>query len=155
MALEKRSFYHRYLVDKRFQFKYTMMIVGVSSLIYGYFAYRLYENERAKTAILQIRELDVRGMVEQQDLSILYYLLGFFALQVVSLLALGILITHRIAGPVHRVQKYLEEVAETGELKPLDPVRNRDEFREFFGTLSLFIQSLQKKMDELRRSKNP
>jgi hypothetical protein len=57
---------------------------------------------------------------------------------------LGILITHRIAGPVHRVRKYLEEAAEGSELKPLESVRSRDEFHEFFDALSAFIERFRK-----------
>ena len=86
MAPEKRSAHKRYLVDKRFQIKYTLMIVLICSSLYAFFGYRLYQEARAKTAILQLQQPDVRKEVEAEDRTILYYLAGFFLLQVGSLL---------------------------------------------------------------------
>lgn len=140
-----RSFIHRrYLVDRRFQFKYTALVVLLSSAVYALFAYQLYQLELARTEMLILREGGVRHLVSAQDRTLLHYLVGFFVLQAASLVVLGILVTHRIAGPIHRVRTYLEEAAKGGELKPLDPVRSRDEFREFFEALSAFIERFRK-----------
>jgi methyl-accepting chemotaxis protein len=141
---QRAFFQRRYLIDRRFQFKYTAMVVLISSALFAFFGYKLYRGELARTEILQIQNMDVRNLVATQDTNILYYLIGFFLLQAASLVILGILITHRIAGPVHRVQKYLEEAAKGGELKPLDKVRSRDEFHEFFDSLSAFVERFRK-----------
>jgi methyl-accepting chemotaxis protein len=140
----RRFFKRRYLVDRRFQVKYTLIIVALSSVIYLILGYHLYKGELARTEILNIQNRDLQMLVASQDSSILYYLVGFFLLQAASLVILGILITHRIAGPVYRVQKYLEDVAQGGELKPLDKVRSRDEFHEFFDALSAVIERFRK-----------
>lgn len=145
---EKRPFLQRrYLIDRRFQIKYTLMVVILSSIVFLIFGYRLYRGELAKTQILQIQNLDVQNLVQSQDTTILYYLAAFFLLQLASLVVLGILITHRIAGPVFRVQKYLEDAAKGGELKTLDKVRSRDEFHEFFDSLSELIDRFKAKTD--------
>jgi methyl-accepting chemotaxis protein len=142
---ERRAFFkRRYLVDRRFQFKYTFLILAISSAIYAFFGYQLYRGELARTEILKIQNSDVAALVSSQDTAVLAYLIGFFLLQAASLIVLGILITHRIAGPVYRVQRYLEEAAKGGELKPLDGIRSRDEFHGFFDALSAFVERFRK-----------
>jgi methyl-accepting chemotaxis protein len=147
----------RYLVDKRFQMKYTLMVVAFSTVLFWVLGYLLYQKTRANTEILGIQNPDLLALVSGQDLHVLYLLFGFFVLQVASLFVLGILITHRIAGPVHRVQRYLEEAAETGQMGPLSPVRNQDEFQEFFESLSRLMEKARgdrsaqrKKVEDLR-----
>jgi methyl-accepting chemotaxis protein len=155
MADEIRK--RQYLVDRRFQMKYTLMVVTVSSLLFIIFGYQLYKGELARTEILKIQNMDALGLVQAQDHHVLWYLIGVFILQIASLVVLGVLLTHRIAGPMFRVRKYLEEIAEGGKLKPLDKVRSRDEFREFFDSLSMLIEQLaargesqKTKVEELR-----
>jgi len=147
----------RYLVDKRFQFKYTAMVIVFSSIVFAALGYELYQKTVANTEILRIQHPDVQALVQGKDRQILYLLGGFFLLQVASLFVLGILITHRIAGPVFRVQRYLDEIAEKGELKPLNPARSRDEFHGFFESLSRVVamfhsrlEARKIKTDELR-----
>ena len=147
----KIGFYQRrYLVDKRFQMKYTLMIVSFSAVIYGILGYFLYQKERTNSEILEIQNLELSRMIDAQDVYIIYYLAAFFLIQVASLFVLGILITHRIAGPVHRVHRYLEEVAETGRVRPLEPIRSRDEFHEFFQSLGAVIERLSTRDSKLR-----
>ena len=124
------------------------MIVFFSAIIFSILGYQLYEKEIANTKILQIQNLDLQSLVESQDTHILYYLAGFFLLQVASLIVLGILLTHRIAGPVFRVHKYLDDLAQSGEIKPLDTIRSRDEFHQFFESLSTVINRLKAKNDQ-------
>ena len=143
--------HRRYLIDKKFQMKYTMIVVAFSALMFAAFGYKLYSKELEKTKILQIQNLDVAGLVSSQDFQMIYYLIGLFVLQVVGLVLLGILLTHRIAGPVYRVHRYLEEVAETGKLKPLQGIRSRDEFHEFFDSLSNVITKVQARTEEQRQ----
>ncbi|HLG20086.1 MAG TPA: hypothetical protein VI895_09785 [Bdellovibrionota bacterium] len=145
-------FGRRYLIDPRFQMKYTLLIVVLSAVVYGILGYKLYQKDLAITQVLQIQNLDLQDMVRTQDAYILYYLAGFFLLQVISLVVLGILITHRIAGPVYRVQRYLEEMAKSGDIKPMDSIRSKDEFHEFFESISGVINILKARTD-VQRSK--
>ena len=149
MNEQEKPFFHqrRYLVDRRFQMKYTLMVMVVSSIIFAGLGYQVYQTAATNTEILKIQNLDVKAMVDASDHRMLILLLAAFVLQIASLFVLGILITHRIAGPVFRVQKYLDEMADTGEVKPLNPIRNRDEFREFFDSLTRVVEMMKKRTD--------
>lgn len=137
-----------YLVNRRFQVKYALFAVGMSAVIYGVLGYLLYQKELANSRILQIQNPTLQQLVEAQDYQILYWLLGFFFLQVVLLFVLGIVITHRIAGPIRRVHRYFEEVAEKGEMPPLGVVRKGDEFQPFFESLHEAAEVMQTKKRE-------
>ncbi|MFH1017235.1 MAG: hypothetical protein V1798_03510 [Pseudomonadota bacterium] len=149
MTDDRKPGFHqrRYLVDRHFQFKYTAMVILVSSIIFAALGYELYRKTMVNTEILQIQNVDVKALVAVQDRQILYLLGGFFLLQVASVFVLGILITHRIAGPVFRVQRYLEDIAEKKELRSLDPVRSRDEFHGFFESLSKVVSMIRSQSD--------
>ena len=135
----------RYLVDSRFQIKYTMFVVVLSSVVFAILGYKLYQLNMTNTEILQIKAGDIAEMVKEYDRGLLYILGGFFLLQVASLFVLGILITHRIAGPMYRVNRVLEEVVRTGKVQSLQKVRSRDEFMGFFGTLGEVLDVLETK----------
>ncbi len=140
----------RYLINTRFQLKYTFLAVGLSTVLFFLFGYKIYQQELEKTRILQIQQLDLQGLVETQDFTLLYYLLALFLVQVFSLVILGIFLTHRIAGPVHRVHKYLEEIAQSGKMKPLARVRSHDEFSEFFDSLGSVVAEIGAKEQRLK-----
>ncbi len=133
------------MVDGHFQIKYTMLVVFVSSIIFAILGYKLYQMNVTNTEILQIQSSEISAMVADYDRGTLYILAGFFLLQVGSLFVLGILITHRIAGPMFRVSRTLEEIAETGEVRSLQKVRSKDEFKGFFGSLGHMLEVLEEK----------
>ncbi|HET9038049.1 MAG TPA: signal protein [Myxococcaceae bacterium] len=65
---------------------------------------------------------------------------GVFALGV---LLLGIIITHRIAGPVYRVRRLLSDLAEGRREVPRHGLRDGDELRELFDAASSLVKTLR------------
>jgi len=143
--------HRRYLVDTKFQFKYTGFVILCSSIVFAVLGWKLYQLNLTNTQILEIQQPDVARLVQGQDTQILYLLGGFFVLQVVSLFVLGILLTHRIAGPLFRASKVLEEITKTGELMTLSKVRERDEFQAFFDNLGDVLSAVKAKTGEQRK----
>ena len=131
---------NRFLINLKFQFKYTLIVVAVSSAVFAILGYKLYQSELGKQKLLQIQNPDIMQLVQSHDHQFLYYLIGFFVVQIVSILFLGIVLTHRIAGPIFRVQRTLEQAIETREVIPIRPVRKNDEFQGFFDALQNFIE---------------
>jgi nitrogen fixation/metabolism regulation signal transduction histidine kinase len=66
--------------------------------------------------------------------------IGVFALAV---LLLGIIITHRIAGPVYRVRRLLSDLAEGRREVPRHGLRDGDELRELFDAASSLVKTLR------------
>lgn len=141
MAKNEHRQQNRFLINLKFQLKYPLMVVGLSSIVFAIFGYKLYQSEIGKQKLLMIQNPEVMQLVQSHDHQILYYLIGFFVIQVASILFLGMILTHRIAGPIFRVEKTLEEAIRTKELIPIRPVRKNDEFQSFFDTLQRFIET--------------
>ncbi len=78
-----------------------------------------------------------------------YLLMGlvlFLVLQIVVLFLLLIRITHRITGPIHVISSHIAEILK-GNDPDLRPLRNRDEFKNFyklFCDLVNYIRDLKK-----------
>lgn len=136
---------NRFLVNLGFQLKYTVMVATFASIVFAILGYKFYQSELGKQKLLQIQNPDILEMVQGHDHATLYYLIGFFVIQIASILFLGVMLTHRIAGPIFRVQKDLETAIETNEIPTIRPVRKNDEFKGFFDALHQFIEKFARK----------
>lgn len=138
-----------YIVDPRFQWKYTTIIVllgaGVAALM-GAFLYRAYaENTR-------ILDIDPRYAAEMQraDQIFLLYLIALVVVMAVALGFWGIIVTHRISGPLYILGRYLGVLAD-GRFPDLRPLRRKDELHEFFNAFADAIAALKaREKGELR-----
>jgi methyl-accepting chemotaxis protein len=136
---------NRFLVNFKFQLKYAAIVATLSSAVFAVLGYKFYQSEIGKQRLLQIQHPDLLEMIQTQDHTTLYYLIGFFVIQILSILFLGIMLTHRIAGPIFRVQNDLETAIETGQIPVIRPVRKNDEFKGFFDALHDFIEKFARK----------
>lgn len=89
----------------------------------------------------QVAEQRLEVQREQRRIGWLVLLsVGVFSLGV---LALGIVLTHRIAGPVFRVRRLLADVREGRREVPSHGLRDGDELRELFDAASALVQTLR------------
>ncbi|MCB0309249.1 MAG: hypothetical protein KDD48_07740, partial [Bdellovibrionales bacterium] len=113
------------------------------------FGWMYYRNEAAKTEMLQIQNPELGSLIQSSDHAILMYLMGFFVLQFFVMLFFGLYFTHRVAGPIYRLKKYMEKVEETGNFSVFDGVREKDEFQSLFEIFVRLSRRLQDKEAEL------
>lgn len=141
--LDKRTFIP--VVDRRFQFKYTAYIVGVAVIVSAILGTLLlisyWEMNRVMDMALQIPEwsglLDTRlaGMIF--DIGVVLLIL-----EVVTLGVAGLIVTHRVCGPVAVMHKQLAALKE-GKYPDPRPLRTQDEFVPTFELLTQVISSLR------------
>src|SRR5216683_1165067 len=145
------------IIDRAFQFKYTMMVVAftvVVSLTYMTMVYlQHFEIEReigtycsaTVGAELLQRSTSILGYVFvgtlQRSTSILGYV--FVGTLLISLLltALGVVVTHRIAGPIFVMNRYLGVLA-SGRIPTMRPLRKNDELKTLYSSLKGFVDLL-------------
>ena len=130
-----------FLIDRKFQLKYTFIIVLVGVLVsalLGFFIYRLNLENRE---LLEI-DAEMMAQVELLDSYTMYYLVGFVVVMALFLFIWGIFITHRVAGPIFIISKYLRELKE-GQLPQTRPLRKGDELKAFFETFSAMLDHLK------------
>ncbi len=78
--------------------------------------------------------------------AMLYTLCGALALLVVLIGAAGIVVTHRVAGPIFKMRANLRNVAH-GRLRVPTPLRKGDELVEFFETYRTMVISLRERQE--------
>ncbi|HEX9307579.1 MAG TPA: hypothetical protein VF894_08815 [Anaeromyxobacter sp.] len=122
----------RYLVDRGFQVKYALLMAVAGLLVAAVFGVWLHQAHAQATALLA-PDPDTRALVERSD----RLLLGAFAAIAVLLAAalglLGVVITHRVAGPVFVMGHYLRILAD-GRFPRMRTLRRSDELKAFFST---------------------
>jgi hypothetical protein len=84
--------------------------------------------------------------LEERQKTMLYTLCGALALLVVLIGAAGIVVTHRVAGPIFKMRANLRAVAD-GRLRVPTPLRKGDELVEFFETYRTMVISLRERQE--------
>lgn len=153
MARHKQRRFRNYLLDKRFQLKYTGMVLLVTAVVAGVLGYAAYRYSKGQTQALAAQialqpemdpavAQDLEGFAERADQRVaLAIVLGVLAL-LAALAVTCIVLTHRLVGPVYRMTKLFEEVAE-GRLQVRTGIRKSDEFQDLFQSFASMVESLR------------
>lgn len=147
-----------YLLDTRFQLKYTGMVVGVTLLVGTVLGYEVYDQSRGQTEMMQINaametDPDVAAFIQQQaedyDRNVLLAVCGGVLLLCVSLGVTGIIVTHRVVGPAYKLKRLFQDVS-TGHLRVYGKLRQGDELWDVFVEFEKMIEKLrQNQRDEI------
>ncbi len=134
-----------YLINPRFQLRFTGVMTGIAFaaiLIFfianTYFFYTLQQLGREAElgpAYFQF----LAGQQEKMNWI-------FLATSVVALLAMlvgGLWLSHRVAGPLYRFTRHLEQVGESGELRTVK-FRKGDFFPEIADVFNRYMERLKK-----------
>lgn len=140
MRHQRRNF----LVNPRFQLRFAFFmsswVIGLSLM------FPMLLNE-AFSIITELVIRDPRGpevaqvLAAKQDLFRNLYI--FESIFVLVVFFLGIFMSHRIAGPLYKLDQYLREAARTGHLKPTLRFRSGDNFMELAESYNEMVAALQ------------
>jgi len=133
-----------YLIDRRFQLKYTALLVlcgALISVVFGTLAYLAEELTHA--GAVAVDPVLVSSLVKQSATTLLVLTAAVTVLMSIALALVGILITHRVAGPVHVLSNYVSALAE-GRYPLLRPLRRNDELQAFFERFRGAVDSLRR-----------
>lgn len=87
---------------------------------------------------------DQAGEVAAQQRTLLLLLVIVLALLVVGIGLAGIVVTHKVAGPIFKMKRLLREVGE-GKLILKERLRKGDELQHFFETFEKMVEDLREK----------
>jgi hypothetical protein len=82
--------------------------------------------------------------IERQQRTMLITLCAALALLVVLIGLAGIVVTHRVAGPIHKMRRQIRDVGE-GNLRPPAPLRKGDELVSFFAAFEKMVANLRQR----------
>ncbi|NMB75185.1 MAG: hypothetical protein GYA21_08650 [Myxococcales bacterium] len=158
-----------FLLDKRFQLKYTLAVVVLSAIISTVLGVLIYqeqqkvlqaERDNSKLVALDDPELDAAMQqvlaesdqkIQERSRRMLFSLVGFLGLLVLLLTLVGIVATHKIAGPAYAMRRTLSAIAD-GQLPVVRALRKGDELRAVAEELRRMADNLRtREEDEARR----
>lgn len=143
------------IVDRPFQMKYTMMVVGFTAIISLMYSTLVYlEHYEVQKEIGEYCGSSAAAHLFQRSTSIIGYILAATFLISTLVAFLGMIATHRIAGPLFVMNRYLG-VLTTGRIPFMRPLRKNDELKKFYATLQTFVESLgRRERNEAERLKS-
>ncbi len=138
---------HVRLIKPRLQLKLIGIFVGLSGL--GFLLQSLHVGLRLSELAATVPEGGTYLMAVMPELPLEILLVSFGMLLPLTI-AVGILVTFRIAGPVYRFEKYLQQVIRGEEVGPCR-IRKGDEFQELCELINQATAPLREaRSDELR-----
>jgi hypothetical protein len=119
-----------FLVDRAFQLKYALLMAGAGALVAIIFGLWL---QQAHAQAIEIAGLDpaLRAELARGDRQLLVAFAGIAVLLALALGLLGVVMTHRVAGPVAVMGHYVSVLAR-GAFPRMRTLRKTDELRSFF-----------------------
>lgn len=138
------------LLDRRFQLKYTAMILGVAMVVSAALGSFLYIKVRENSRMLELEaaaDAVFQTQLASADTQLLTIIAASFGAFLVVLTILSLFITHRMAGPIFVMRRHVATLA-SGSIPQVRALRKGDEFVEFYETLSDAVDAIQGRTEE-------
>ncbi|MBI5542557.1 MAG: hypothetical protein HY901_01615 [Deltaproteobacteria bacterium] len=119
-----------FLIDRSFQLKYTLYMVIVGAAISLLFGAMMYQAHVEATQLIDMPD-PLREAVKSQDATLLWLVMAIAVVMAVALGLFGILVTHRVAGPMYVFSHYMSVLGD-GRFPMLRPLRKKDELKSFY-----------------------
>ncbi|QRK08974.1 signal protein [Archangium violaceum] len=135
----------KYLIDTGFQLRYMLRLAALGGggvMLVGVLAYRAHREAVESGASPEALAAGGETML---------WLIGLGALLMAGLMALlGLVLTHRVAGPIHVMSLYIATLA-AGRYPRMRPLRKKDELLGFFNRFSEAVDRIREREAEEAR----
>ena len=139
-----------YLLDVGLQLRYTAFIIAVAVLLTGVLGYKIYEatQESSRIVLLTAQADPVAGAellsrFQANDRIVVYGMVGFGVVLVLSIAAAGIWLTHKVAGPLHNIAATCARIRDDHLPPVLRQLHRGDELQSFYAQFSEMYGALR------------
>lgn len=144
-----------YLLDRELQLRYTLVMVAISGALTTGLGWMVYHFIREASEVVSLRALDptdteavhMQQQFAHNDRLLLAGLVGFGLLMCILLAGYGIVLTHKVAGPLFKISTYMNRIRD-GKLGRITPLRAGDQLTDFFDTFARMHESLSQRTRE-------
>jgi HAMP domain-containing protein len=158
MGDKKQRRMRNYLLDRRFQLKYTGMVLLVTVSVASGLGYVAYRFSQGQTEALTVHIAaqpdlgaetanDLEQFAQQADRKIRNAIVVGVLLLALALGFTGILVTHRVVGPAYRMRRLFEHVGQ-GKIEITTGIRKGDELQELYHSFAEMVESLRDQRGE-------
>jgi nitrogen fixation/metabolism regulation signal transduction histidine kinase len=146
-----------FLLDPKFQLKYTLMVVAVTVAVAAVLGYYAYDYSRGQTQMLAMaKSADagdaatmafIEAEAHKEDAKVLLAILGGIGALALALGITGIVVTHRLVGPAYRLKQLIREVS-SGHIHVAGGLRKHDELQDVFEAFQSMVKNLRNAREE-------
>jgi hypothetical protein len=132
-----------YLVDRSFQLKYILLLMGwgvVLAALFGLWTYQAHQQAMETV----VRGAEQRALLAGGDRQLAWVLAGIGALSAAACGLLGFIMTHRVAGPIYVMGHFLTLLAE-GRYPTRRALRRNDELQGFYSRFLDAIDAMKER----------
>lgn len=152
---EKPAFSHKrklrnYLLDVGLQLRYTAFIILVAVFLTSILGYKVYQatQESSRIVLMTVQADPVTGaellsQFQANDRIVLWGMAGFGVVLVLSIAAVGIWMTHKVAGPLHNLGMSCSNIRDDRLPAVLRQLRKGDELQTFYSQFSEMYAALR------------
>jgi hypothetical protein len=147
-----------YLLDKKLQLRYVLLVTILSGIISGSLGYLIYQQRHAASAAIAgdlaaltaddktFKELQevVAAEYKAEDRALMFKMIGVGVGLVVILSLYLLLMTHKVAGPLYKVSLYFDKMAQ-GKLGNVYALRQGDMLQDFYGNFREMHEAVRKR----------
>ncbi len=132
------------IVDPALQLKYSIIIALFGAIISLTFCSLLYfQSYETQREAIEVCGIDAVGHFASRGAAITRYMVTATGMVSLFLIVFGIIVTHRVAGPLFVMNRYLKLLGE-GKIPTTRPLRKKDELQEFYSNLLAVIESIRR-----------
>lgn len=145
-----------YLLVPSFQLKYTAMVVGVTVIVASVLGILAYDYSTGQTEMLTINKMEAKGDAidqafvrdlerysEEADRKVAVRIVSGVLLLAIALGITGIMVTHRMVGPIYRLKAGVRDVRDGKLSADTGGLRKGDELQDLFEVFREMVVSLR------------
>src|SRR5688572_2753920 len=144
-----------YLIDVGLQIRYTAFIIMIAVFLTAVLGWKIYEAVKDTSEVILMTgyvdpstTAELQAQFRSNDRTVLFGVLGFGILLVMSVAAAGIWITHKVAGPLFSIEGICARVRDNKLAPSLrQQLRKGDELQEFYSTFRDMYEALRTRAD--------
>lgn len=144
-----------YLLDAGLQLRYTATIVVVAIFLTAGLGWKMYQATRDVSKVILWTSLVDQSSAEElqtqfanSDKVVLWGIVGFGVVLVLSISAVGILITHKVAGPLYKIATFFGRIRDNRLGPAPNNLRKGDELQEFYLAFKDMHTSLRGRIED-------
>ncbi|HXU03633.1 MAG TPA: hypothetical protein VN903_21860 [Polyangia bacterium] len=144
-----------YLLDVGLQLRYTATIVVIAIVLTAILGHRIYQATQDTSKVIlwtglvdQGTAKELESQFAQSDRTVLLGIIGFGVILVLSISGVGILLTHKVAGPLYKISSFFGRIRDNRLGPAPAKLRKGDELQDFYSSFREMHQAVRGRVED-------